>query len=124
VGGWLADGRPPWGFAVAELATEPRGSPAKLAAERPVPLPPRLTAEEEGAHLRFVKTLGSNPLWLGYLAVTLAPALPRGSEPHAAGSLNCCSPSCLPFPLVFRRRYPVHNPSRLAPTPSQPSRPA
>jgi len=58
------------GFDVSELGDQPSRSPAKLAAQRPVPLPPRLTAEEEGAHLRFVKTLGSNPLWLGYLAVT------------------------------------------------------
>jgi DNA polymerase-3 subunit epsilon len=34
------------------------------AAQRPKPLPPRLTEAEEIAHREFVKTLGGNPIWL------------------------------------------------------------
>ena len=34
---------------------------------RPVPLPSRLTPEEEAAHAAFVATLGPNALWNGYL---------------------------------------------------------
>jgi DNA polymerase-3 subunit epsilon len=37
------------------------------AAQRPVPLPSRLTAEDEAAHRAFVATLGANAVWLGYL---------------------------------------------------------
>jgi DNA polymerase-3 subunit epsilon len=43
-----------------------RGSTGR-AAQRPAPLPPLLSAEEEIAHLEFVKTLGSEPVWLQYL---------------------------------------------------------
>jgi DNA polymerase-3 subunit epsilon len=40
---------------------------AGAAAVRPAPLPPALSAEEEAAHLEFVKTLGAQPMWLEYL---------------------------------------------------------
>jgi DNA polymerase-3 subunit epsilon len=43
-----------------------RAGPGKAAAQRPVPLPPRLSAEDEAAHLEFVRSLGPNPLWLQY----------------------------------------------------------
>jgi DNA polymerase III subunit epsilon len=36
------------------------------ARQRPAPLPPRLSAEAEEAHLAFVKTLGAEALWLRY----------------------------------------------------------
>jgi len=35
-----------------------------MAAQRPAPLPPRLTEAEEIAHREFVKTLGANPIWV------------------------------------------------------------
>jgi hypothetical protein len=34
---------------------------------RPAPLAPLLTAEEETAHREFVKTLGTEPVWMQYL---------------------------------------------------------
>lgn len=44
------------------------GAPARRrrvdAAQRPVPLPPRITEAEQIAHQEFVKTLGANPIWL------------------------------------------------------------
>ena len=40
---------------------------AGTAAQRPGPLPPLLSAEEELAHHEFVKTLGPQPVWLEYL---------------------------------------------------------
>jgi DNA polymerase-3 subunit epsilon len=40
---------------------------AGRAAQRPAPLPPLLTAEEETAHREFVKSLGAEPVWLQYL---------------------------------------------------------
>jgi DNA polymerase-3 subunit epsilon len=43
-----------------------RGAVAR-AAQRPAPLPPLLSAEDEIAHLEFVKTLGGEPVWLEYL---------------------------------------------------------
>jgi DNA polymerase-3 subunit epsilon len=36
------------------------------AKQRPAPLPSRLSAEAEAAHLAYVKTLGAEPLWLRY----------------------------------------------------------
>ncbi len=45
-------------------------SQARLAGKaraRPQPLPPRLTAQAEAAHLHFVKQLGANALWLKFL---------------------------------------------------------
>ena len=39
------------------------------AAQRPEPLPPRLTPADEAAHQEFVKTLGANPIWLQEQAV-------------------------------------------------------
>jgi DNA polymerase-3 subunit epsilon len=41
-----------------------RAGPGKAAAQRPAPLPPRLSAEDEAAHLQFVRNLGPNALWL------------------------------------------------------------
>ena len=35
-----------------------------MAAQRPAPLPARLTEAEEIAHREFVKTLGANPIWV------------------------------------------------------------
>jgi DNA polymerase III subunit epsilon len=40
---------------------------AAPAIRRPEPLPPFLSAEEEAAHLEFVKTLGAEPIWFQYL---------------------------------------------------------
>ncbi len=37
------------------------------AIQRPEPLPPLLSSEDEAAHLEFVKTLGGEPVWLEYL---------------------------------------------------------
>jgi DNA polymerase-3 subunit epsilon len=39
---------------------------AGTAKPRPQPLPARLSAEQQGAHVEFVKTLGPNALWLQY----------------------------------------------------------
>ena len=39
-------------------------APAKVVAVRPRPLSPRLTAEDVAKHDEYIKTLGSNPLWL------------------------------------------------------------
>jgi DNA polymerase-3 subunit epsilon len=46
-----------------------RGSMVR-AAQRPAPLPPLLSPEEEIAHLEFVKTLGGEPVWLQYMGET------------------------------------------------------
>lgn len=43
------------------------GSAARKARPRPVPLPSRVTAEEEAAHRAFVASLGPNALWNRYL---------------------------------------------------------
>jgi DNA polymerase-3 subunit epsilon len=40
---------------------------AGRAAQRPVPLPARLSADDEAAHAAFVATLGASALWLQYL---------------------------------------------------------
>lgn len=39
------------------------------AKQRPAPLPPRLTPQDEAAHVEFVKTLGPNAVWRKYLSV-------------------------------------------------------
>jgi len=57
------------GLDVAELRDRPSLGAAKAAAQRPAPLPPRLSEAIELAHQRFVKTLGPNALWLTYMAV-------------------------------------------------------
>jgi DNA polymerase-3 subunit epsilon len=44
-----------------------RGPDVAQAIRRPAPLPALLSAEEETAHLEFVKTLGAEPVWLQYL---------------------------------------------------------
>ena len=36
--------------------------------ERPVPLPPRVTADERAAHRHFIATLGDNAIWRDYSA--------------------------------------------------------
>ena len=48
-----------------------RAAAAGRAAQRPAPLPPLLTAEEETAHRAFVKSLGAEPVWLQYLGETV-----------------------------------------------------
>jgi len=50
----------------ADAAANGRTSRGK-AASRPAPLPPRLTAAQEDAHLAFVRTLGENAIWKRYL---------------------------------------------------------
>ncbi|MEZ5855647.1 MAG: DNA polymerase III subunit epsilon [Hyphomicrobiaceae bacterium] len=40
-----------------------RGAVRVAALQRPVPLPPRITAEDEAQHAAFVKTLGENSIW-------------------------------------------------------------
>ena len=37
--------------------------------ERPVPLLPRVTAEERAAHRVFIATLGDKPIWLDYVSL-------------------------------------------------------
>ena len=37
--------------------------------ERPVPLPPRLTAEEYAAHRQFIAGLGANAIWRDYVSL-------------------------------------------------------
>jgi DNA polymerase III subunit epsilon len=55
----------------AALRLDPiTSAPASVRAivrQRPVPLPPRVTAEDRNAHLAFVATLGSDAVWLYYL---------------------------------------------------------
>jgi DNA polymerase III subunit epsilon len=36
---------------------------------RPLPLPPRVTADDRAAHRAFVKTLGSDAVWLDYFTI-------------------------------------------------------
>jgi DNA polymerase III subunit epsilon len=36
---------------------------------RPLPLPPRVTADDRNAHREFVQTLGSDAVWLDYFAI-------------------------------------------------------
>ena len=54
-------------------AAEAKGM--RRAAQRPTPLPPRLTPELEAAHRAFVGTLSANAIWLKYL-----PAEPVAEE--------------------------------------------
>jgi DNA polymerase-3 subunit epsilon len=44
------------------------GSARRAAAQRPILLPPRLTAEEALAHREFIATLGDEPVWRHYAA--------------------------------------------------------
>lgn len=55
------DGASPLG---AELAPLNRGN----AAQRPAPLPPRLSAEMEAAHAAFIDSLGDKAIWRRFLA--------------------------------------------------------
>jgi len=48
------------GYAAGEMAR----ARARKAAQRPTPLPSRLSEAEEAAHREFVKTLGADALWL------------------------------------------------------------
>ena len=52
---------------VAQAAVYDRGSRGMSLPVRPRPLTPRLTAEEEQAHLAFVGTLGAEAVWLDYV---------------------------------------------------------
>lgn len=54
-------------FAGSGTQDPARGAAAGRVAQRPEPLAPLLTAEEELAHRQFVKTLGGEPVWLEYL---------------------------------------------------------
>jgi DNA polymerase-3 subunit epsilon len=66
----LIGGRQPdFALAVSAEVTMVSGGSGALGGEwrprpRPVPLPPRITAEEEAAHDAFVRTLGDGALWL------------------------------------------------------------
>jgi DNA polymerase-3 subunit epsilon len=56
---------------LGKLDTARAGAPmrravTKAAQQRPVPLPSRLTPEDEAAHRAFVATLGANAVWLAY----------------------------------------------------------
>jgi DNA polymerase-3 subunit epsilon len=42
--------------------------------QRPVPLPPRVTADDRNAHRTFVRTLGKNAVWRDYFAIRSARA--------------------------------------------------
>lgn len=54
-------------LSLSALRTVSAGAAAiRVAAPRPHPLPPRLTAEDEIAHAAFVATLGAQPLWQRY----------------------------------------------------------
>ncbi len=53
------------GHASAEM----NNARTRKAAQRPAPLPSRLTEAEEAAHRQFVKTLGANALWLQFAEV-------------------------------------------------------
>ena len=50
----------------SSLSSQSRNSKRKTP-QRPMPLPPRLTPEEEEAHRAFIETLGPKALWLQYL---------------------------------------------------------
>ena len=50
-------------------ATAATSGQAGRAAQRPVPLPPRISAEDEAAHAAYVATLGNAAIWLQYLPV-------------------------------------------------------
>ena len=53
------------GYASAEMSH----ARARKAAQRPTPLPSRLTEAEAAAHREFVKTLGTDALWLQFAEV-------------------------------------------------------
>ncbi len=60
--------------ATLELARSNRGGSESAtrrgpvtAEQRPTPLPPRMTAEDEAAHLAFVRTLGDGAVWWKYI---------------------------------------------------------
>lgn len=50
-------------------AATPAGNVPAVAAQRPVPLPSRLTPEDMAAHAAFVEKLGETALWRRYLDV-------------------------------------------------------
>ena len=50
-------------------ATAATAGQAGRAAQRPVPLPPRISAGDEAAHAAYVATLGNAAIWLQYLPV-------------------------------------------------------
>lgn len=50
-------------------ATAATAGQAGRAAQRPVPLPPRISAADEAAHAAYVATLGNAAIWLQYLPV-------------------------------------------------------
>ena len=114
-------------------AAEAKGM--RRAAQRPTPLPPRLTPELEAAHRAFVGTLSANAIWLKYLP---GRAGGRGSGPknrdligrrsglgesHEAATkkdkpgnaLRCRVCNCrvwLPTPSISERRRPQRRTGR------------
>ena len=62
----------------AGLAFEPsafaRRKARPAAAQRPVPLPPRITPDELAAHERFVETLGADAVWRKYVPASCTDA--------------------------------------------------
>jgi DNA polymerase-3 subunit epsilon len=50
-----------------------------IAKRRPQPLPPRVNADDRAAHREFVRTLGSEAVWLDYLGImTMTETLAAG----------------------------------------------
>jgi DNA polymerase-3 subunit epsilon len=45
----------------------PTAANGAIIAQRPVPLPPRLSEEDSRAHAAFISTLGGEPIWATYL---------------------------------------------------------
>ncbi len=58
------------GLEHAVFSAGPIGAGAGAAAQRPVPLPPRISPEVERAHRHFVQSLGPQALWLRFAAAT------------------------------------------------------
>ena len=61
------------GMAIHNEATAaPRAAPSNIQAivrTRPTPLPPRVTADDRNSHRAFVRTLGTEGIWLDYFAI-------------------------------------------------------
>jgi DNA polymerase-3 subunit epsilon len=55
-------------FQLDPLAAAPSNVQAIVRAQ-PKPLPPRVTADDRNAHRAFVRTLGTNAIWLDYFTV-------------------------------------------------------
>jgi DNA polymerase III subunit epsilon len=57
------------GLELSALSDRPVGAGAGKAAQRPEPLPPRIDRDVEIRHQEFIKTLGSQALWLQFMVV-------------------------------------------------------